>query len=178
MIAPKVAAQGLPPALGVMPMRRRFVLPFTALALASLAMPAAQAAPAPSTAISHALADPARSATNRALDESRKPAEILAFAGFKPGQVVADWASGTYQITFKAAQRGNQPSPNQDFQELIDGTAVGTFHPSGKSYGSYSTSTFVISGGGPHTITFQGLDSAGGDNTAFIDDVELEEADG
>lgn len=94
MIAPKVAAQGLPPALGVMPMRRCFVLPFTALALASLAMPAAHAAPAPPAAISHALADPARSAANRALDESRKPAEILAFAEFKPGQVVADWGAG------------------------------------------------------------------------------------
>jgi hypothetical protein len=92
-------------------------------------------------------------------------------------QVVADWAVGTYRITFKAAQRGNQPS-NQDFQVLVDGKAVGAFRPSGKSYVGYSTSAFVISDGGPHTITFQGLDGAGGDNTAFIDDVELEEAAG
>jgi predicted methyltransferase len=40
------------------------------------------------------LADPARSEASRKLDESRDPAHVLAFAGFAPGQVVADWGAG------------------------------------------------------------------------------------
>jgi predicted methyltransferase len=70
---------------------------FLSLCAAALAMAGAQgahAAPAQSAAISRAVADPARSEVSRALDESRKPAEILAFAGFKPGQAVADWGAG------------------------------------------------------------------------------------
>ena len=45
---------------------------------------------------------------------------------------------------------------------------IGTFTPSGTSYQSYSTATFTVTAGS-HTIKFQGLDSAGGDNTAFVD---------
>ena len=44
------------------------------------------------------------------------------------------------------------------------------FTPSGTSYQSYTTAAFTVTAGS-HTITFQGLDSAGGDNTAFIDQV-------
>ena len=55
---------------------------------------------------------------------------------------------------------------------LIDGNVVGTFTPSSTSYQSYSTATFTVTAGA-HTITFQGLDSAGGDNTAFIDGVSI-----
>ena len=53
---------------------------------------------------------------------------------------------------------------------LIDGNVVGTFTPSGTSYQSFTTAAFTVTAG-THTITFQGLDSAGGDNTAFIDQV-------
>ena len=56
---------------------------------------------------------------------------------------------------------------------LIDGKVVGTFTPSSTSYQSYSTDAFSVAGTGAHTITFQGLDSAGGDNTAFIDTTTL-----
>lgn len=76
-------------------MRRHRFLASIALSIALAATGAhAAAAPAAPAAITKALADPARSAANRALDESRKPAEVLAFAGFKPGQVVADWGAG------------------------------------------------------------------------------------
>jgi len=44
--------------------------------------------------ISAALADKARSEANRKLDDGRKPAEVLAFAGIKPGDVVADYQAG------------------------------------------------------------------------------------
>src|SRR5262249_4132934 len=40
------------------------------------------------------------------------------------------------------------------------------------SYQGYTTAAFTVAAGA-HTITFQGLDSAGGDNTAFIDDVQV-----
>ena len=85
-------------------------------------------------------------------------------------QSVAGWAAGSYVLTFSAAQRGNYQASRQDFQVLVDGIVVGTFTPSGTSYQSYTTSAFTVTAGS-HTITFQGLDTAGGDNTAFIDAV-------
>jgi hypothetical protein len=84
-------------------------------------------------------------------------------------QSVAAWAAGSYDLSFSAAQRGNLAS-NQNFQVLVDGTVVGTFTPSGTSYQTYTTSTFSVAAGG-HTITFKGLDSAGGDNTALVDQI-------
>jgi cell surface hyaluronidase len=86
-------------------------------------------------------------------------------------QVVAGMAAGTYQLSFSAAQRANAQASRQDFRVLVDGVAVGTFTPSGSAYSSL-TATFTVAAGS-HTITFQGLDSAGGDNTAFIDNVRL-----
>lgn len=44
--------------------------------------------------VAAAVADPARSEANRKLDESRMPAAILAFAGFKAGDAIADWGAG------------------------------------------------------------------------------------
>ena len=55
---------------------------------------------------------------------------------------------------------------------LIDGVIAGTFTPSGTSYQGYSTAAFTVTAGA-ETIAFQGLDSAGGDNTAFIDAVSI-----
>ncbi len=48
------------------------------------------AADAPSSAINAAVAHYARPPYDRARDAARMPAEVLAFAGIKPGQVVAD----------------------------------------------------------------------------------------
>jgi hypothetical protein len=87
-------------------------------------------------------------------------------------QSVAGWAAGSYVLTFEAAQRANHQASHQNFNVLIDGTVVGTFTPTGTSYQSYMTSSFTVTAGS-HTIEFQGLDSAGGDNTAFIDAVAL-----
>ena len=85
-------------------------------------------------------------------------------------QVVTGWAAGSYTLTFSAAQRANSQASRQDFRVLVDGVVVGTFTPSGTSYQSYTTAAFTVAAGS-HTITFQGLDTAGGDNTAFIDAV-------
>lgn len=81
-------------------------------------------------------------------------------------------ASGTYVLDFSAAQRVAYQSGVQDFEVLVDGNVVGTFTPASSSYVGYSTASFTLSSG-THTIEFLGLDSAGGDNTALIDNVQL-----
>lgn len=67
------------------------------LSLASLALLAAVAAPAVHAAppgIAAAIADPARPAEDRARDADRKPAEMLRFAGVRPGMTVVDLMPG------------------------------------------------------------------------------------
>ena len=54
----------------------------------------AASARAASPAIAAAVADPGRPDADRLRDADRKPAEVLAFAGVKPGMVVAELASG------------------------------------------------------------------------------------
>ncbi len=87
-------------------------------------------------------------------------------------QSVAGWAAGTYTISFDAAQRANYQASREDFEVLVDGAVVGTFTPSGTSYQVYTTVAFNVAAGS-HTIEFLGLDSAGGDNTAFLDAVSV-----
>jgi RHS repeat-associated protein len=58
---------------------------------------------------------------------------------------------------------------------LLDGTVIDTVTPSGASYADYTTPSFTVTAGS-HTIEFQGLDTAGGDNTTFIDDVRFKAA--
>ena len=87
-------------------------------------------------------------------------------------QSVYGWDAGSYQLTFDAAQRANFGASNEDFQVLVDGAVVGKFTPAGTAYQTYTTAPFPVAAGS-HTITFQGLDTAGGDYTAFIDDVNV-----
>ncbi len=62
-----------------------------AILLAATAPLAAQKA---TPAITAALADASRPADQREKDAARKPGELLAFAGVKPGQKVADFVMG------------------------------------------------------------------------------------
>ena len=93
-------------------------------------------------------------------------------------QMVPGWAAGTYQISFQAAQRLNVSNGGQDFEVLVDNNIVGTFKPTDGSYQTFTTAPFNVTAG-PHTITFQGLDSVSQnqspplDNTAFIDAVAV-----
>ena len=66
--------------------------PTLLLALALAATGAAAATPAP--AIQAAVSDPGRPAEDTARDAERKPAEMLAFAGVKPGMTVVDLLPG------------------------------------------------------------------------------------
>ena len=71
---------------------------------------------------------------------------------------------------------GQRPDGRQDFRVLVDGAfegaIVGTFTPAGTSYATYVTTPFTVAAG-THTIFFQGLNTAGGDNTAFVDAVQI-----
>jgi predicted methyltransferase len=71
-------------------MNRLFAVTAAALC-ATLAAPPLAAAPRDYAA---AIADPARSEANRKLDESRMPAAVLDFAGYKRGDTVADFMAG------------------------------------------------------------------------------------
>ena len=70
---------------------------FAALLAAAALLPAAAPAPKPARAdqaVQAAIADPARPAKDRERDAARKPAELLAIAGVKPGDKVADFIMG------------------------------------------------------------------------------------
>jgi predicted methyltransferase len=73
-------------------------LDFAALTLPILLIASTPAfAQAPSPTIAAAVASPDRPAADTARDADRKPAELLAWAGIKPGDKVADfWAGGGY----------------------------------------------------------------------------------
>ena len=81
--------------------------------------------------------------------------------------------TGTFSISFSAAQRGNVQDNAQTFEVFIDGNIVGTFnHLTGTSYTTLITSSFTVGAGG-HTIAFLGSDLGGGDNTVFLDQVTV-----
>jgi hypothetical protein len=86
---------------------------------------------------------------------------------------VVGFTAGTYAISFYATQRAGQAS-TQTIEVEVDGTVVGTITPSGTSYGVYGTNTFTVTAG-THTVTFIGLDPSGGDNTALIDEVSIQQ---
>lgn len=54
------------------------------------------AAPSGKTGVAEAVADPARPAEDRTLDDARHPADILTFLNLKPGETVADIWPGDY----------------------------------------------------------------------------------
>jgi len=80
--------------------------------------------------------------------------------------------AGTYELSFFAAQRAIYQSHYQQFSILVDGTQYGLVNPVNTLFGFYHTTTFTVPSG-VHTVEFVGLDPAGGDNTAFIDQVTL-----
>lgn len=69
-----------------------------ALIAFAIALPAAARAQT-SDVIAAAIADPLRPEKDRARDENRHPAEVLAFAGIKAGDVVVDFAPGSGYYT-------------------------------------------------------------------------------
>ena len=70
-----------------------------ALPILGLAAAVQAAPPAVSKVIAAAVADPARPASDTERDAKRKPAEMLAFAGIRPGDKVGDYAAGQGYFT-------------------------------------------------------------------------------
>ncbi len=91
-------------------------------------------------------------------------------------QSVPSWTAGSYQITLQAAQRlkytGAPGDSAQDFNVLVDGAVAAHFQPPATTYGPLATPSFTVAAGS-HTIAFTGLNTAGGDNTCFIDQVAV-----
>lgn len=75
------------------------IRPLTLALLLAVAAPPVVAKQAPAPDYKAALADPARPAADRDRDAARKPAELLAFAGVKPGQSVGDFVMGGGYVT-------------------------------------------------------------------------------
>jgi hypothetical protein len=80
--------------------------------------------------------------------------------------------SGSYQVSFRAAQRANWQASWQVVRVSVDGQGLGDFRPSGGVYETCSTPSITLASG-THLLQFAGLNPNGGDNTAFLDDVQL-----
>ena len=84
--------------------------------------------------------------------------------GFVPGTV--------YTITYSAAQRsGDNQHGGESWNVLIDNHVIQTNAPGGTSYATY-TASFTATAT-THVLGFAGTDLATGDNTVFIDDVQI-----
>jgi RHS repeat-associated protein len=110
-----------------------------------------------------------------AAPEGSQAAFLQAGSASYISQSISGFQAGTnYIVTFAAAQRSNCCNAGgQDFQVYLDGALLGTFHPSASGYADYSTPTFTTSAG-THVLKFVGLNSLGGDHTAFIDNVRIQ----
>jgi predicted methyltransferase len=101
-----------------------------ALILVSPLMHAA-AASLPTAAIAAAVADPARPASDTARDLNRKPAEMLAFSGLKPGDKIGDYAAGAGYFSrlfadvvgAKGHVYASVPSPLFKYPNIVKGIA-------------------------------------------------------
>jgi alpha-L-rhamnosidase len=79
----------------------------------------------------------------------------------------------TYSVTFMAAQRSGTNGGGETWQVLIGSSVIGSFAPpeSATSYTSYSAN--FVATGATQTLTFAGTDTKGGDNTIFIDNIQM-----
>ncbi len=81
-------------------------------------------------------------------------------SGFTPGSV--------YVISYLAAQR---PGNQQSWDVVVDGNVISSNTPGSNSYTVY-TASFTATAS-YHTLSFAGTNTAGGDNTVFIDNVQV-----
>jgi hypothetical protein len=82
-------------------------------------------------------------------------------------------AAGAYAVSFTAAQRGNYQASSRTIELLFDGAVVAKFTPSRTAYSTSPMISLAITTSGAHTVAFVSLNANGGDNTAFIDNVSI-----
>ncbi len=93
--------------------------------------------------------------------------------GANISQILSGFQStSNYKVTLAAAQRGSNNATSQTFQIKIDDQVLGTFTPGSKNYADFTTNLFTPITGN-HTLTVQGTNPNGGDNTAFLDNVRI-----
>ncbi len=80
-----------------------------------------------------------------------------------------NFSSGTYSLSFYAAQRAEYDYGTQTFEVLVDGIDYGSYTPGSSSY-DFDSATFTVTAG-YHTITFEGTVSA--NVTALVDDLSI-----
>jgi hypothetical protein len=81
-------------------------------------------------------------------------------------------SAGTYQVRFRAAQRGNFSAGNQAVRVVVGGTVLGTFTPSGAGYETFTSASFTLAADGTQEVRLEGVGGSG-DRTAFVDLVEI-----
>jgi hypothetical protein len=81
-------------------------------------------------------------------------------------------SAGTYSLSLVAAQRASQKQ-YEEIEVWVDNVEVGTIDPNSIYYGSYQMPSFAVATTAMHTIRFVGLSPLGGDNSVFIDDVQV-----
>ena len=88
--------------------------------------------------------------------------------------------AGTYTISLLAAQRNSQGVADTEevdtekIEVLVDGVVVDAVEPVDGNYAFFRTGNFTVSASETHIIEFDGV-TPGGDNTAFIDDVAVQQ---
>jgi parallel beta-helix repeat protein len=87
-------------------------------------------------------------------------------------QVISGFGAGSYALNISAAQDAKGNNGGQNFEVLVDGVVIATITPSSTSYANYTTSQFTVLPGA-HVISFLGLNTAGGSNTALINSVSF-----
>ncbi|MDP9174256.1 MAG: Ig domain-containing protein, partial [Planctomycetota bacterium] len=90
-------------------------------------------------------------------------------------QTFGNWPSGTYAISFEAAQASS--GSNETFKVLIDGNdvGVGNFQPTQTGFTQFTTAPFPVTAG-PHTMTLTGTYTGSGSYTAYVDDIHINAA--
>jgi hypothetical protein len=88
-------------------------------------------------------------------------------------QAFAVATAGTHAIAFRAAVR-NFKDHSHDFAVRVDGLTVVTIKPAQMSTGQWRDFSITLTlQPGEHTLSFVGLNTLGGDNSSFIDDVRI-----
>lgn len=94
--------------------------------------------------------------------------------GGSTAELNAVFGPGNFKLRVMSAQRGNMNAGGQTFRIRVDGVEIAQITPAGSSYEELVTTIFPVTGGS-HSILLEGVNPLGGDNTAFVDDLRLEE---